>query len=316
MSSKNIDNPVLVLVGPTAIGKTELSLQIAHRFNCEIISVDSMQVYKYMDIGTAKISRQERAEIVHHLIDIKNPDENYNAVQFSRDAIYAIKDIHLRGKIPLLTGGTGLYLKALTNGIFPGVATDDKIRKQLMLRLKQEGPLVLHQELALYDPISADIIHPKHTHRLLRALEIYHISGKPWSTFLNSQNNNEPHTKLSKTLQICLKCDRTVLYNRINFRTEAMLENGLREEVKALLEMGYGRNLKSMGSIGYRHMTNYLSGEWSWEEMTRLLARDTRRYAKRQLTWFSKMEDLHWIEASDSSDVLNTIEKWLDGFNY
>ena len=312
MSSKNIDQPVLILVGPTAIGKTELSLQIAHRFNCEIISVDSMQVYKYMDIGTAKISKQERAEIVHHLIDIKNPDEDYNAVQFSHDAICAIKDIHLRGKIPLLTGGTGLYLKALTNGIFPGVATDNKIRKQLLNRLKQEGPLALHQELALCDPISADIIHPKHTHRLLRALEIYHITGKPWSTFLNSQNNNEPHTKLSKTLQICLKCDRTVLYNRINFRTEAMLENGLREEVKALLEMGYGRKLKSMGSIGYRHMTNYLSGEWSWEEMTRLLARDTRRYAKRQLTWFSKMEDLRWIEASDSLKVIKTIDKWLN----
>ena len=311
MSSENISQPVLVLVGPTAIGKTELSLQIAHHFNCEIISVDSMQIYKYMDIGTAKISRQERAEIVHHLIDIKKPDENYNAVQFSEDAICAIKDIHLRGKIPLLTGGTGLYLKALIKGIFPGVASDSKIRKQLMNRLKLDGPLVLHEELMLCDPVSANKIHPNHTHRLLRALEIWHITGEPWSTFVQSQKNNGPHIKLSRILQIGLICDRTVLYDRINLRTDQMLENDLKKEVRGLLEMGYGRNLKSMGSIGYRHMTNYLMGDWSWEEMKRLLSRDTRRYAKRQLTWFSKMDDMLWIEATDRSNILKIIEKWL-----
>jgi len=311
MDSKDIDQPVLILVGPTAVGKTELSLQLARRFNCEIISVDSMQVYKYMDIGTAKISRAERAEIDHHLIDIKYPDENYDAVQFSRDAATAIRTIHLKGKIPLLTGGTGLYLKALINGIFPGIGSDSKIREKLLHRQKVEGSHVLHEELKLYDHISAKKIHPNHTHRLLRALEIYYLTGRPWSTFQDAENNNGNGTKLSRTLQIGLKCDRNVLYDRINLRTEKMLENDFEKEVRGLLKMGYGRDLKSMGSIGYRHMANYIFGEWPYEEMKRLLARDTRRYAKRQLTWFSKMDDLLWIEVKDTSKVVKTIEKWI-----
>ncbi len=311
MDNKDINGPVLILVGPTAIGKTELSLQLAHRFNCEIISVDSMQVYKHMDIGTAKVSRKERAEIEHHLIDIKKPNEKYDAVQFSSDALSAIRAIHQRGKLPLLTGGTGLYLKALINGIFPGVASDGIIREQLVNRLKAEGSHILHEELKLYDHVSASKIHPNHTHRLLRALEIYHSTGKPWSTFLHSEHNNDNHTKLSRTLQIGLKCDRTVLYDRINLRTELMLENDFEEEVRGLLKMGYGRDLKSMGSIGYRHMANYIFGTWSFEEMKRLLARDTRRYAKRQLTWFYKMDALHWIDVKDSPGIVKRIEKWI-----
>ena len=311
MNCKNIDQPVLVLVGPTAIGKTDLSLQLARHFNCEIISVDSMQVYKYMDIGTAKITKEERGEIVHHLIDIVEPNENYDAVQFSQDAIAAIKLIHKKGKIPLLTGGTGLYLKALTHGLFSGVASDSTIRQKLIKRLEKEGAHFLHEELMVYDCISAEKIHLNDTHRLLRALEIYHTTGKSWSSFLHSESNNSHRVKLSRTLQIGLKCDRTVLYDRINLRTEKMLENDFEKEVRGLLKRGYGRNLKSMGSIGYRHMVNYIFGDWSHEEMKRLLARDTRRYAKRQLTWFSKIDDLHWIDVEKSGNTVKKIENWL-----
>jgi len=311
MNTKIIDQPVLILVGPTAIGKTDLSLQLARRFNCEIISVDSMQVYKYMDIGTAKISEKERAEIVHHLIDIIEPNENYDAVQFSQDATAAIIQIHQRGKVPLLTGGTGLYLKALTQGLFPGVASDSTIRQQLTRRLEKEGPYSLHEELMVCDCISANKIHINDTHRLLRALEVYQTTGKPWSSFLHSKSNNFHHVKLSRILQIGLSCDRTVLYDRINLRTEKMLKNCFEKEVRGLLERGYGRNLKSMGSIGYRHMTNYIFGDWSYEEMERLLARDTRRYAKRQMTWFSKIENLHWVDVKHNSRAKKIIENWL-----
>ncbi len=312
MSRKNIDQPVLILVGPTAVGKTELSLQLAHHFNCEIISVDSMQVYKYMDIGTAKISKEERGDIVHHLLDIVEPDEDYDAVRFTGDALTAISAIHRKGKLPLLTGGTGLYLKALIKGIFSGIASDSTLRQQLASRLKIEGSHVLHEELTAYDQVSADKIHPNDTHRLLRALEIFHLTGKPLSTFFDNKRNNQHHIKLSNTLQIGLKCDRNLLYERINLRTEKMLEDNFEKEVRGLLQMGYGRDLKSMGSIGYRHMIKYISGEWSYEEMKRILARDTRRYAKRQLTWFSKNESLQWIEVEKSTKMIKTIEKWME----
>jgi len=312
MNTDSIDQPVLILAGPTAIGKTDLSLQLARRFNCEIISVDSMQVYKYMDIGTAKILEKEKAGIVHHLIDIIEPNENYDAVQFTRDAITAIKKIHLKGKIPLLTGGTGLYFKALITGLFSGMGSDAIIRNNLIKRLAEEGPHVLHKELSVCDPISAQKIHMNDTHRLLRALEIYTCTGKPWSIFLQSEENNTKHVKLSRTLQIGLKCERDILYSRINLRTRKMLENNFEKEVRGLLKMGYGRDLKSMGAIGYRHMVNYIFGDFSYEEMERLLARDTRRYAKRQLTWFSKIKNIRWFEVKDINKIIKIIEKWLE----
>lgn len=311
MNNNHIDDPVIILAGPTSIGKTELSLQLAESFNCEIISVDSMQVYKHMDIGTAKISMEDRARVIHHLIDIIDPNENYDAVRFTQDAVVAIRKIHLKGKIPILTGGTGLYFKALIHGIFPGVASNSKIRQKLIGRLNDEGSHVLHDELILCDPISANKIHKNDSHRVVRALEIYHYTGKPWSAFLASEVNETPQIKFSKLLQIGLSCDRKTLYDRINLRTEVMIESGLEKEVRGLLEMGYGRDLKSMGSIGYRHITSFIFGEWTFEEMKMLLARDTRRYAKRQLTWFSKVKDINWIEVNNKGRVSETIDKWL-----
>ncbi len=299
MRCETINQPVLVLVGPTAIGKTALSLELARRFNCEIISVDSMQIYKYLDIGTAKVMKEERGEIVHHLIDIIEPDEPYDAAMFTRDAIAAIRKIHSKRKIPLLTGGTGLYLKALTKGILQGPPSNIEIRDQFRKRLENEGSDVLHKELSVYDPISANIIHKNDTQRLLRALEIYQSSGKPWSSYRESGERDKNHVTISNMLQIALRCDRTVLYDRINMRTEIMLESGFEKEVRDLLNRGYDTSLKSMCAIGYRHMANYILGNWQYEEMKRLLARDTRRYAKRQLTWFVKNEELHWAEPDE-----------------
>ena len=312
MSVTTIDLPVLILVGPTAIGKTELSLELARHFNCEIISVDSMQVYRYMDIGTAKVTNKERGGIEHHLIDIVDPDESYDAARFTEDALTAIIKIHGKGKIPLLTGGTGLYLRALVSGIFQGPQVDSTLRQHLKHRLQTDGADVLHKELSLYDCISADRIHKNDSQRLLRALEIYHSSGKTWSEYLDSKENGKQKVKFSNMLQIGLACDRSVLYDRINLRTEIMLESGFEDEVRGLLDRGYRRDLKSMGSIGYRHMINYIFGDWQYEEMKRLLARDTRRYAKRQLTWFGRIDDLHWIEVENMSKIIKTTEHKLD----
>jgi tRNA dimethylallyltransferase len=315
-AEKDVQNaPVLAIVGPTAIGKTELSLHIASTLNCEIISVDSMQVYTYMDIGTAKIKPDEMQGIPHHLIDVALPDEEYDAARFSREASTAIHEITAKGKVPLLAGGTGLYLKALTDGLFDGVPEDETIRKELKDRLAQEGSSKLHEELAACDKESADRIHPNDSSRIIRGLEIFHASGIPWSEHLHRQKSSRPGGVVDNILQIGLTCNRELLYKRINSRTEIMLEQGLEEEVRALLKMGYHENLNSMGSIGYRHMLNYISGTWSFEEMAELLARDTRRYAKRQYTWFNKISGIEWFEVRDTAAITKRMTEWLIGQN-
>ncbi len=311
MTPETIELPCLVLVGPTAIGKTDLSLTLARRYNCEIVSVDSMQVYRYMDIGTAKASLSERSEIAHHLIDIVDPDEPYDAAQFAIDGILAIRDIHSRGKIPLLTGGTGLYLQALFEGIFPGVPVDNETRQMLKDRLLAEGSSKLHEELVICDCISAKRIHPGDTQRLLRALEIFHVSGIPWSEHIATHKKQMKGVVFKNALQLGLTTDRQSLYQRINSRCDAMLDTGLENEVRKLLAMGYDRNLKSFGSIGYRHIINFIEGSWTKDETVRLLARDTRRYAKRQYTWFSKLKALRWFDIHEKESILRAVESWF-----
>ncbi|EKD35684.1 MAG: hypothetical protein ACD_75C01819G0006 [uncultured bacterium] len=311
-ASDIFSEPLLVVVGPTAIGKTDLSLRIARQYNCEIISVDSMQVYRHMDIGTAKASLRERNEIPHHLIDIIDPDQDYDAARFASDASQAIRNIRSRGRLPLLTGGTGLYLRTLFAGIFPGAPVDEKIRAELRMRLQTEGCSKLHEELAAVDCLSAERIHKNDSQRLLRALEVYYTSGVPWSEHLRSHKSQAPPSLFSNTLEIGLTCDRGELYDRINRRCQMMLESGLEGEVRKLLEMGYGRKLKSFGAIGYRHMTGYIDQEYSWQEMAELLARDTRRYAKRQYTWFKTMERLKWHEAKAREEIIGAVGNWLE----
>jgi tRNA dimethylallyltransferase len=309
-------DPVLVLTGPSAIGKTSLSIELAKTFNCEIISADSMQVYKHMDIGTAKVTSEEMEGVPHHLIDIVTPDEHYDAAKFSKDGATAIKNIHEKNKIPLLTGGTGLYIKALLYGIFSEPAHNIEIRKALKKRLKEKGAETLYEELHAIDPASARRVHKNDTHRIIRGLEIYHSTGKTWSFFLEQQKLKTAD-KINNYRNICiigLHRERENLYKRINLRTEVMLENNFQQEVEDLLNMGYSRNLKSMGSIGYRHMTSYLAGEISFQKMKETLARDTRRYAKRQITWFNKMKELTWLDVADKNLILKTISKKLESF--
>jgi tRNA dimethylallyltransferase len=311
VKSEIINKPILILVGPTAIGKTVLSMRIAERNNCEIVSVDSMQVYRHMDIGTAKVTEEEQRRITHHLIDIVDPNENYDAARYTVDALKSIRDIHGRGKIPLLTGGTGLYLRALLHGIFPGVPANEEIRTELKQRLAMYGCSKLHRELYLIDRISADKINENDSQRVLRALEVFMTSGIPWSKHLEEQRQQKPEKIFNNLLQIGLTCNRTKLYDRINERCQIMLEAGLEQEVQNLLDLGYSRSLKSLGAIGYRHMISYLDGEWSWEEMAFLLARDTRRYAKRQFTWFSKMVELQWFEVNEPTKIIEFVDSWL-----
>ncbi len=303
--------PVIVLIGPTAIGKTGLSIEMAKVFDCEIVSMDSMQVYRYMDIGTAKATEEERDGVSHHLIDIVNPDEDYDAKHFVTDACKAVDDIHARNRIPLITGGTGLYLRALTSGLFACGKQYPEIRSHLKARLREEGSSVLYNELRLCDTSSAQRIHKNDTQRVIRALEIYLGTGIPWSQHILQQAAEKERLLFHKLLLLGIACKRELLYERINRRCEIMVEQGLEAEVRGLLERGYSPHLKSMMSIGYRHMTNYIQGEWTRERMEQLLARDTRHYAKRQLTWFQHTSGIEWFEREGKNKIIDFTKRWI-----
>jgi tRNA dimethylallyltransferase len=297
---KSIDCPVIVLVGPTAVGKTELSFRLAERFGCEIISMDSMQVYRGMDIGTAKPSLEEQAQVPHHLIDIADPDEQYDAARFVRDALAAFEDIAARGKTALLTGGTGLYLKALLEGLFDALPADKAVREQLQARLAAEGRAALYAELCRVDPVAGARIHPNDTQRLLRGLEIFHASGRTWTALIEEQKQaGQGGAVFSRAYLAGLCCPKEELHERIARRTLAMLDGGLIEEVERLRQMGYGPELPSMQAIGYRHANRFLDGEWSRAELAEQLILDTRHYAKRQMTWFNANTGLRWFHRNE-----------------
>lgn len=305
-----IDCPTIVLIGPTAVGKTGLSIKLAHQFNCEIISMDSMQVYRYMDIGTAKISSVEMEGIPHHLINVVNPDDDYDTGRYVNDVLSAINHIQMRGKIPLITGGTGLYLKSLVEGLVKDIPTEKALRDQLKKRLLVDGPEQLFQELEKNDPETANRIHINDHYRLLRALEIHQLTGIPWSNHIREQKRNNKK-RFTKLLEIGLTCSRKQLYDRIDKRTLQMIEHGLEGEVRRLLDMGYSAALKPMKSLGYRHMVNYLVGNWNMEQTIRLLARDTRHYAKRQFTWFNKSKSINWFDVTSGDNIFNEISRWF-----
>ena len=310
-----IKKPILALVGPTAIGKTELSLTIAEQFGCEIISLDSMQVYRFMDIGTAKASVEERSRVPHHLLDMVNPDEHYDANSYVSDALHAIQAIHELEKVPLITGGTGLYLRALSEGLFAIEAGDEQLREELHQKLKEQGSDILYKELCLADPETAGKIHKNDTHRLVRALEIYYSTGKKWSAHIREHHHRRNNQiRFEHFYTIGLTTERETLYRRINERTAVMLGAGLQQEVHGLLAKGYHRELKSMQSIGYRHMVEHLLDNVSLAETERLLARDTRRYAKRQYTWFKKAK-VDWRDIEKPADIYRSIESFLEGKN-
>ncbi|MEN8134531.1 MAG: tRNA (adenosine(37)-N6)-dimethylallyltransferase MiaA [Thermodesulfobacteriota bacterium] len=311
---------IVAIVGPTAVGKTNLVLQLANHLAGEIVNVDSMQIYRYMDIGTAKPSREEQQTVRHHLIDIVNPDEEYNVSLFINDAERVCSDIISRSKLPILTGGTGLYLKGFQDGVFDvagdGAIADDEAALQIRARLDNEllekGRAHLFARLQKCDGVSAARIHPNDTYRLLRALQVFEQTGIPWSVHLARQQQAVIDSNHRSILKIGLTCDREQLYERINERTKQMFETGLLDEVRKLLDMGYGPNLKAMQSIGYRHAVKFLAGDWDKDETLRIMARDTRRYAKRQFTWFKKDQQISWFAPGQVAEIYRTITKYLD----
>ena len=297
--------PLIILTGPTAVGKSALSIQLAKRINGEIISADSMQVYKGMDIGTAKITSSEMEGIKHHLIDILDPIDEFNVVLFQQLGLSAINDIYSRNKVPIIVGGTGFYIQALLYNItFEDNEGDNSYRKELEELTQEKGPQYLHDLLKSIDSISAKEIHPNNVKRVIRALEYFHLTNKPISA-----HNQEERQKNSpyNFAYFVLTDDRKLIYDRINKRVDLMLEQGLIEEVEALKTLGCTQAMVSMQGIGYKEIFDYLSGEVSLEDTTFLLKRDTRHFAKRQLTWFNREKEVTWLDRS----VLGTRNKQM-----
>jgi tRNA dimethylallyltransferase len=299
---------LLVICGPTAVGKTALALQLAEVFDGEIISADSRQVFRLMDIGTAKPTLEEQKRAKHHLIDVAWPDEEFHAAHFLAHSEPLVKDILQRNKRPFLVGGTGLYIKAFTEGLLDAPSADQAFRDHLNARAEQEGRSVLHAELAKVDPQSAARLHPNDLIRIVRALEVYEQSGQPLSSLQDDHGfSGQPY----RTIKICLHMDRDALYQRINQRAEVMFEEGLLEEAESLLKAGYDPALKTLRTIGYRQAFALLSDDMTYEEALDSLQQATRRYAKQQLTWFRKDKSMIWLE---SSDDFVTIRKVIDEF--
>ena len=299
--------PLIVLTGPTAVGKTELSIKLAGAIGGEIISADSMQVYKYMDIGTAKISTAEMGQIPHYLIDILEPEEEFNVVKFKEYAGKYMEEIYAKGKIPIIVGGTGFYIQAVLYGIdFKENGEDTAYRQQLEVLYKKEGSEYLHAKLAQIDPSSALAIHPNNVKRVIRALEYYDQTGSRISEHNEEQRKNESPYNFC---YIVLNNDREVLYERINRRVDLMMEAGLVQEVKQLLERGLSGDMVSMQGLGYKEIVRYLIGECSLEEAVYTIKRDTRHFAKRQLTWFKREKEVTWIQKNDFDNEESKILK-------
>jgi len=289
--------PLVVIVGPTAVGKSALALELVPLFGAEIVSADSRQVYRYMDIGTAKPSPEERARVPHHLIDVVNPDEDFNVSHFQRLAYQAIDDIHRRGRLPFLVGGTGLWIWAVVEGLrIPQVPPQPELRRQLEELAAREGVTSLYHELLEVDPDAARRIDPHNVRRVIRALEVYRVTGKP----ISWHQRREPPSYA--TLILGLTISRPELYRRIDERVEDQLRRGLVEETKQLVEMGYGWHLPSMSSLGYRQIGMYLRGEVTLSQAVQILKHDTHRFARQQYTWF-RLDDrrIRWIEATDGA---------------
>ena len=288
---------IIAIVGPTAVGKTELSIEIAKRFNGEVISGDSMQVYKGMDIGTAKISSEEMQGVPHHLLDIKEPDEAYSAADFKVHVQRLVKEISDKGRLPIIVGGSGLYIQAaLFDYNFPDIKRDEELTEQLEKQAQEEGIEEIYERLQQVDPKQAEKIHPNNHRRVIRALEIYETTGKPKSEWELEQTVETPYN----VIFIGLEMDRTELYEQINHRVDFMLEKGLLDEVKSLYNHGF-KDTQAMRAIGYKEFIPYLEGKQTLEEAVEQLKQNSRRYAKRQYTWFRNKLAIDWYAVSPSS---------------
>lgn len=301
--------PLIVLTGPTAVGKTKLSISLAKAVNGEIISADSMQVYQYMDIGSAKIRPSEMQGIPHHLVDVLKPEEEFHIVRFQEMAHAAMGEIYAKGKIPILVGGTGFYIQAVTRAIdFTEAVQEDSYRRELEALGKEQGAEALHQMLEEVDPVSAKEIHANNIKRVIRALEFYHQNGTPISAHNQAQKEHESPYNLA---YFVLNAPRELLYKRIDQRVEEMMEEGLLEEIEALRAKGCHRGMVSMQGLGYKEMLAYLDGEYPLEEAVRILKRDTRHFAKRQLTWFRREQEVIWVNKDEFDYDENRILEYM-----
>jgi len=283
---------IVIVLGPTAVGKTELALAVAPKVNAEIVNADSQQVYRYLDIGTGKPSKPERERVRHHLIDVVNPDEDFNAARYRQLAAASIDEIHKRGAKVLVSGGTGLYLKALTGGLFSGPSQDTELRANLEREIAQIGLAALYDRLIAIDPGANTKIHPNDRQRIIRALEVYQSTGRPLSEW---QNEHRFQEEAFQVLKIGLARARDELYDLISRRSESMIRAGLLDEVRGLMERGYELDLKPLRSVGYRQMGEVIEGIKGLPEAMAEMKQETRRLAKRQLTWFRSDPEIRWF---------------------
>jgi tRNA dimethylallyltransferase len=301
MTGNKEDNNLLILLGPTGVGKTDISYKLAQKIsNIEIVSADSMQIYKYMDIGTAKPDKSILNTIKHHMMDIVDPAENFDVIQYSKLATNIILDVFKKGKIPILLGGSGLYITSIIEPIFSGPNKDSIYREILEEESKIYGKEYLYNKLVKIDPISALKINSNDLKRIIRALEVYKSTGKTISYLQKKAYHKNAKFKYQI---IGLKRNREKLYQKINSRVDKMIKDGLIEEVKLLKEKGYNENLNSMQGLGYKQINKYLGGEYDQETAINLIKRDTRRYAKRQMTWFNhKIKNIEWIDLDNYNE--------------
>jgi tRNA dimethylallyltransferase len=299
---------MVILAGPTASGKTSLAVELAGRISAEIVNADSMQVYRRMEIGTSKPTPDERRIVPHHMIDVADPDEPFDAARYLKAAGPVVEEIDHRGKVPLIVGGTGLYIRVLIRGLCQGPPSDPDVKRKLIEVERSKGLGELYLDLLRIDPGSAAKIHRNDRQRIIRALEVFHIGGVPLSVLQEQHGFRE---QLSPAVKIFINRDREALYERIDRRVDRMIEAGLKDEVEGLLAMGYSAELKSMQSIGYRQMSAHIAGKISIRDAAFQMKRETRRYAKRQLTWFRGDPEFRPFDAEDIDGIYDYIMKTL-----
>ena len=301
--------PLIIIIGPTAVGKTDIAIEIAKKIDGEIISADSMQIYKYMDIGTAKPPKEEMQGIPHSLIDEVEPDQEFNVALFQKKAFQYIDTILSKKKFPMVVGGTGLYINSLVYPLdFTESVSNWEYREKLNKIADEKGNIYLHNLLKEVDPDSAKNIHPNNRKKVMRALEVYQETGKTMSDYKQeAKNKNLPFS----FIMIGLTMERKLLYERINRRVDVMIKKGLIEEVKWLLDKGYNKSFISMQGLGYKEIIGYLEGQYTLEEAIYILKRDTRRFAKRQLTWFRRDNRIHWFQVDKYSSKNLLLEELL-----
>ena len=301
-------SPLICIVGPTAVGKTEIAIQLAQHLDAEIVSLDSRQIYRGMDIGTAKPTPDQQRAVPHHLIDCVDVDQPFSVAEYQRLADTAIAEIQERGKRTMAVGGAGLYFRGIIDGLFDGPGADTEIRAKLQREVDEHGNVALHERLRRCDPETANRVHPNNLVRVIRALEIYELTGKPISSLQQQWKTNEPRYPFRA---FGLNMPRETLYQRIEERVDQMVEAGLIEEVKGLLDQGYPRNCVAMQSFGYKELIDHLDGKRTFDEAIALLKQNTRRFAKRQLTWFRNDPRIEWLDASQFSSMDGIVDNLI-----